>query len=207
VSETFIRCMVPSVKTMEECPVCYCETARCKLVCGHSFCKTCVKSWFYKATDEPSCPMCRKRLYFKGMYKVVPVWEEERLEMLKDEVFAEALEEVLAPADDSEYEGTESEWSSESESEFDYRMYDILDIEERITALNRAGIPIHAEFLSEWYDVVSEYEHFFYEDERSYLENMFVSKHPLGPSKGRHGTRNQQEKRDAPCDVVVFVVV
>jgi hypothetical protein len=181
--------------------VCYCERSNCKLVCGHSFCKSCVKSWFYKAVEDPSCPMCRSKLYFKGMYKVVPKWEEERLELLQEEAFAEAFDDVFvveegdpSDTDSNVSEGDSEEWDFGSDSDFsdyyqadqwpniyeevDYRMDDILGLQERFHTLNRSGIAIHAEFLSNyWYNVISTYDRFVYEDTRTHIENMFVSKH------------------------------
>ena len=44
-----------------ECAVCYSEVATCKLVCKHSFCKSCVKTWYQKS-EEPTCPMCRQQI-------------------------------------------------------------------------------------------------------------------------------------------------
>lgn len=77
-----------------ECPVCYCNQANCKLICKHSFCKGCVKEWYY-ASSEPSCPMCRKRLYFKGMYKIMDIWEQERFEKKNQEAFGEAFDNLF----------------------------------------------------------------------------------------------------------------
>ena len=62
-----------------ECAVCYSATANCTLVCKHAFCKDCVKEWYHKS-DDPTCPMCRRAMYFKGMYKVAETWEKERNE-------------------------------------------------------------------------------------------------------------------------------
>ena len=63
-----------------ECSVCYENTSTCKLVCGHSFCMSCIKEWYLKSEEDPTCPMCRQRLYFKGMHKQEQQWENERYE-------------------------------------------------------------------------------------------------------------------------------
>ena len=78
-----------------ECPVCYTDKCDCKLACGHSFCKSCVKDWYIKAEAEPSCPMCRSTLYFRGMHKVVDKWEQEFEEKKWDDIYSEVLTEVL----------------------------------------------------------------------------------------------------------------
>lgn len=82
-----------------ECAVCYCNASNCKLVCGHSFCRQCVKDWYQKGSEQ-TCPMCRHRLYFKGMYKITPVWEQERFEQQRDDAFAEAVDQILEEEDD-----------------------------------------------------------------------------------------------------------
>ena len=109
-----------------ECPVCYSDKASCALVCGHAFCKSCVKTWYYKC-DEPSCPMCRRIMYFKGMGKVVHEWDRERIDQKNEEAFSEAFDAIFQVADESEDEdesedresgsGSESEWETESESD------------------------------------------------------------------------------------------
>lgn len=78
-----------------ECPICYTNTPDCKYFCGHSFCKTCTKEWFTKCDDEPSCPMCRKSIYFKGIDKKKDEWEEERIDNMFQRVFAEAVDDIL----------------------------------------------------------------------------------------------------------------
>lgn len=99
-----------------ECSVCYCSQANCKLICKHSFCRDCVKQWYLNAKDTPSCPMCRKRLYFKGMHKFTKEWSEETYEKQNQDAFGEAIDYILS--DESEEEG--SEGSEEySDSEYD----------------------------------------------------------------------------------------
>jgi len=82
-----------------ECPVCYSSTASCKLVCGHTFCNDCVKEWYHKS-DEQNCPMCRKGMYFKGMYKVRKEWDEEAHETRVQEIYAEAINDIIEEFED-----------------------------------------------------------------------------------------------------------
>lgn len=77
-----------------ECEVCYASTANCKLVCGHRFCRGCVKTW-YEKSHEPTCPFCRRRLYFKGLYKMREEWEEESYELKVGEVLSRAIDESI----------------------------------------------------------------------------------------------------------------
>lgn len=77
-----------------ECPICYCDDAKCHLVCGHSFCQGCTKEWWLKSC-EPNCPMCRAPLYFKGMRNVVERWDKEREEKMIESVYARVFNEIL----------------------------------------------------------------------------------------------------------------
>lgn len=64
-------------KVYMECPICYDECHKtCKLVCGHSLCMSCVREW-WKKSEEPTCPMCRNNLYFRGMRHTVSRWGDE----------------------------------------------------------------------------------------------------------------------------------
>lgn len=100
-----------------------CEhAANCKLICNHSFCKSCVKTWYLKCKTEPTCPNCRHKLYFKGMYKMVKVWEEEAENLINDEAFNEAFDYITSfevesdsevESSDSDEEETDSFWDSD----------------------------------------------------------------------------------------------
>ena len=62
-----------------ECAVCYNDgVSTCKLVCGHEFCMSCIKKWYLKSEEEATCPMCRQRLYFRGMRNQEEQWQKER---------------------------------------------------------------------------------------------------------------------------------
>ena len=111
-----------------ECAVCYCNQANCKLICKHSFCRGCVKEWYLSATEEPSCPLCRHRLYFKGMYKLVKEWEEESFHKKNEEAFAEAFDYIVN--EESEDEEDESESESEADSDIEEGSWSESDWEE-----------------------------------------------------------------------------
>jgi hypothetical protein len=151
---------------MDECPVCYCEQANCKLVCGHSFCRSCVKKWYYNTSDtQACCPMCRKRLYFKGMYKVLDKWEEERVELQGQEVFNQMFDELLEDVSDSSEDWEDDDWDSEdwdSEEEEDWedfcppvfedeRMSDLRDLQERFRLIQQSGFTMSPELLSDYW--------------------------------------------------------
>lgn len=82
-----------------ECPVCYTNECNCKLVCGHSFCKSCIKDWYVKTDSTPTCPMCRSNMYFKGMSKIIPKWEQEFEESKWEEIYSDAIEGATEDAD------------------------------------------------------------------------------------------------------------
>ena len=123
-----------------ECAVCYSATANCTLVCKHAFCKDCVKEWYHKS-DDPTCPMCRRAMYFKGMYKVAETWEKERNDKKNEDVFNEAFEAIF-----EEEDVTMEDSDSDAESDVSWETWggsqmDELDvaIEEEVTSLE---IPI-----------------------------------------------------------------
>ena len=87
--------MMNNERKEEECPVCYCSKATRKLTCGHSFCKTCVKEWYVKCDESPTCPMCRKDLYFKGMEQCIEEWNEEHTDAIFQRIFDEEFENII----------------------------------------------------------------------------------------------------------------
>ena len=86
-------------KVNEDCPVCFTDkSVTCNLVCGHSFCHSCIKEWYSKGEAGRSCPMCRKPLYFKGMYKKQLEWNNEYLQNELSRVFANSFDDILDEA-------------------------------------------------------------------------------------------------------------
>jgi hypothetical protein len=63
--------------------------------------------------------MCRKRLYFKGMHKIVKEWEEESFDKHNQDAFAEAIDYILNDdeEDEDDYEPEEPYESQEEEEE------------------------------------------------------------------------------------------
>jgi len=47
-----------------------------------------------KTESEPTCPMCRSNLYFKGMNKVTEKWEREFEDQKWEDVYTEAVMEL-----------------------------------------------------------------------------------------------------------------
>ena len=248
-----------------ECAVCYCNQANCKLICKHSFCKSCVKQWYLSAAEEPSCPMCRHRLYFKGMYKLVREWEEESIDKKNEEAFAEAFDytmngEYSESGDSEEYsesdtdseidEGEESEWEelpwdsqqsvpeeeepvtpparvpmspsdsdSDSESEFmseldpdmdrsDYRMLELIELQERFRLLWDNGYDIETELLvNTYYRFFKECIQSYYEDAFGLGKEIFISKHQGVQNGVRRCSARIQGKRDHAGSSIDFAVV
>ena len=69
----------------DECAVCYKSNKKafCKLVCNHSFCDPCIKTWY---RNNPSCPMCRTKIKNKK-------WDYEYITSIFDEKFNELINE------------------------------------------------------------------------------------------------------------------
>ena len=121
-------------EVMEECPVCYCEDAKCHLVCGHSFCHGCTKEWWLKS-PEANCPMCRAPLYFRGMRRVAERWEYERGEKMKDTVYSRIFNEILEILEEDGFDPLEASIAMFALNHFDERfnaltMYTDWDFEE-----------------------------------------------------------------------------
>lgn len=70
-----------------ECPVCY-ETCykTYTLVCKHRFCMSCIKGWWERSPETPTCPCCRRNLYFRGMRHVVRDWQRDEDAYDEDEL-------------------------------------------------------------------------------------------------------------------------
>lgn len=76
-----------------ECPVCYEHASNCTLVCGHKFCKSCVKTWYTKGNGSAGCPMCRRRVHYRRM--PVKKWALEAEETRKEQVYQDAFDSVI----------------------------------------------------------------------------------------------------------------
>lgn len=170
-----------------ECPICYTHVPSCKYLCGHSFCKTCTKEWFTKC-DEPSCPLCRKPIYFKGIDKKRREWEEERIDNMFQRIFSETIDEIL---DDDE----SSRWM----------LFEIALVENRLKKIKNLG---------EWLTDVADEEYIsyvisdiltpivicklprIYHTVPSWVKMLAVSKHKNTTTKTTNFSRNRSKRNN-----------
>lgn len=152
-----------------ECSVCYTSTAKCHLVCGHDFCHTCVKEWYQKCEDHPTCPMCRGNLYFRGMRHVVAKWDEAAEERREQEIWEECVDTVLEYGDEEDLYIMEERFNTLKGGEY----FDPDIILDEFIVLSKDSAP--PEF---W-------------ETQSWQSLMFVSKHP-------HRRRTRFNKLAAP---------
>jgi len=77
-----------------ECSICYEKTnVPMKLACNHVFCKPCLKSWYTKGCENgDKCPMCRANIVCRKNYRLIATWDEELIQIEKDELFNEGFE-------------------------------------------------------------------------------------------------------------------
>ena len=140
---------------MRSCVVCYTEHEKIKLVCNHSFCYDCIKQWYLK---NPSCPMCRSPLYFRGFYKIRNKWNQEQQEKQFNEIYEECVDDIM-------------------ENSF-LPLYDLESLER---LYNRIKDDIETPEQLEW--MLENYIDFFdedciiFDDIFSFVKNLFVSKH------------------------------
>jgi hypothetical protein len=83
-----------------ECPICFTDNCDIKLNCNHHFHNSCLKTWYLKGDSGNTCPMCRKNICFRGMYKIIPNWIEERDDSLYDRDWCQAVEELCTYYDE-----------------------------------------------------------------------------------------------------------
>ena len=77
----------------EDCPICYESNALCKFTCGHSFCYTCTKKWYN--TGQPTCPMCRASMCFRGIMKKKQKWYQEKREQVYTDLMTQVFDELF----------------------------------------------------------------------------------------------------------------
>lgn len=177
--------------TMEECPICYCSHATCKLACGHSFCMTCVEAWYIKCPCDtsPTCPMCRKNIHFRGINKKIEVWEEQQQLDRFQTFFEEQFEEMLTHVDTL----TMSWISFISERLLKIRDYDVylsLDAIDYLVFNDYATIRIL--LTTNECDIAK--------------KNILISKHPKYPVKKIKGS-SAKGYRDFPEMDVLYIMV
>lgn len=174
-----------------ECSVCYCETANCTLTCGHSFCFSCVKEWYHRCS-EPTCPMCRQSLNFKGLHRLEEKWSEEARQQQIDDLFGEYLDDML----DGcvwlgffmfELEETQKKLQQMSDWDFDKDlfegvMYDAIDLV-----------------------IISPPRE--YDEPRTFEHTLFASKYPIRSSKGKGTKRSREFKTGRGCESFEVLVL
>lgn len=170
---------------MNSCAICMETATLCKLVCGHSFCHSCVKEWYFKS-EHCTCPMCRNNLYFRGMARVVDTWEKQKYDQCISDAYAKAVETVFDTVED------------------DFVLEDLLDIEEKFNKLVNTGEEWDPEEL---YEVLVDpfIEISFIDDSLDFYKyvpkQMFVSKHPH-----RKITPKNKKKVRAPRQSVSTII-
>lgn len=145
---------------MEECGICYCDGSQCKLVCGHKFCKGCIKEWYHKGTN-PSCPMCRRSLYFKGLYKLAPRWAEEREEQAEEDAWLEQVNEIFEEPSEFllyELDGLQEEYRFAAKMGLDfgwymenYSIFDVFDSAENMVIYRDVFPHVRDMFVSKYH--------------------------------------------------------
>lgn len=70
--------------------MCYEKCANKTLVCGHTFCGDCVKTWYMRGG---TCPMCRRKVHYRRM--PVSRWHKEAEETKKSTIFQETFDTLL----------------------------------------------------------------------------------------------------------------
>ena len=80
----------------EDCSICMCNRPNCQLMCGHTFCRQCVKEWYVKTGDTATCgcPVCRRPMYFRNMHKHTRAWKREKHENMYDSAFEMCFDEL-----------------------------------------------------------------------------------------------------------------
>jgi hypothetical protein len=76
-----------------DCSICLNDCSQCantKLLCNHTFHTKCIKEWYLKGDD---CPMCRGKLYFRGMSKTH--WVEEKANQSDGSVIETLFDEII----------------------------------------------------------------------------------------------------------------
>lgn len=76
-----------------DCPICYESNILCRFTCGHSFCHACTKKWY--TTGQPTCPMCRKSICFKGILKTRRKWYQEKREQVYTDLMTQVFDELF----------------------------------------------------------------------------------------------------------------
>jgi hypothetical protein len=79
------------------CVICFDDDDNPKLtlICNHSFCHGCVKDWYTKGGAGAGCPLCRRALHFRGLYKIRDKWNQETDHNKFQAVYGRVLDDLL----------------------------------------------------------------------------------------------------------------
>ena len=146
----------------QECGVCYTNCSNCHLVCGHSFCGSCVKKWY--TTGSQTCPMCRADLYFKRMAQKVDEWEDERIEKQYQDTYGQLFNMVV-----------------DEENIDEFTMEDLVWVEKRLETIKRHQLDLDVDDLVDIVtddDIVFFHTYKWYEDcAATFWKYLTVTKH------------------------------
>lgn len=173
-----------------ECSVCYCETANCNLTCGHSFCFGCVKEWYHKCS-EPTCPMCRQTLNFKGLHRLEEKWSEEAHRQQIDEIFGEFVEDVLENC----------EW-------LDFALFEIEEAQKKLQQMSDWDFDkdLFEQVLYDAIDIVVLKPPQEYDEPKTFEHTLFASKAPLRKQKGMSSKRCRESSFEPAVFELILVV-
>lgn len=173
-----------------ECSVCYCETANCKLTCGHSFCFSCVKEWYHKCS-EPTCPMCRQTLNFKGLHRLEEKWSEEAHQQKIDELFGEFVNDLLE----------DCEWT-------EFAMFELEEAQKRLQTIADWDFDkdLFEGVIYDAIDLVKEMPPPEFNEPKTFEHTLFASKSPIRKQRGMDNKRCR-ESSFAPALFELVLVV
>jgi len=145
-----------------ECPVCYCEKKCVHFMCGHDICHTCTETWCKKSTER-CCPLCRKKIYFKGIRKFYDKWNDEYFEDVINDVIIDLYD------DWDEFDIEDLLWVETKISKIRYLYYKYRD---------NIDPEIIREILESHFELIIVYQAFIilYEVFLKYIKYLFIVK-------------------------------
>jgi len=169
---------LPELYYEMECAVCYCETANCNLICGHSFCFSCVKEWHHKCS-EPTCPMCRKPLNFRGLHRLEEKWFEEAHNQKIDDLFGEFVEEILENC----------EWPH-------FALFEIKEAQKRLQKMTDWDFDkdLFEEIMYDFIDIVTTTSPPDYYEPRTFEHTLFAQMFPIRQENPRNANCARESK-------------
>ena len=185
---------------MMECPVCYCEDAKCTLVCGHSFCHGCVKNWWTKSEECATCPMCRQSLYFRGIRDHVAKWDSEKIEFRNQSVYNRIFDEIMEDLDEEDIDDFDRSLA----------MFSLMNLEDVYGRVNAMNWDVDEDTM---YDILHQYmlqmtwsyEPIVYDDIMPHEKLLFVPKKQSAVER-LHTYATNREHKDKSLGIEVMYV-